>query len=164
MVGNIVVDLSKRNLLSQRKQESTFLHLPWLSQPSSFTDLCTRCSKCIEACETQIIVKGDGGFPKVDFSVGECTFCHQCADICAEPIFSPTIGKPWAAKAVINSNCLAKQNIDCRTCGDSCEPMAITFQLAIGKVGQPIVNLDECNACGACVSICPASSIDVKNL
>ncbi|KJY72613.1 ferredoxin [Vibrio coralliilyticus] len=158
-----MVDLAKRRFFSTKKLEDQELYLPWLSQPAFFTDQCTRCGKCADACETQIIVKGDGGFPRVDFSVDECTFCYQCADACPEPLFNPKTEQPWNAKATINESCLAKQNVDCRTCGDMCEPMAITFKLEVGKVAQPILNLDECNACGACVSVCPTSSINVSN-
>lgn len=158
-----MVDLSKRRFFSRKKLEDNELYLPWLSQPTFFTDQCTRCGKCVDACETQIIVKGDGGFPQVDFSVDECTFCYQCADACPEPLFNPKTEQPWGAKATINEGCLAKQNVDCRTCGDMCEPMAITFKLEVGKVAQPILKLDECNGCGACVSVCPTSSINVSN-
>ncbi|MCG9595653.1 ferredoxin-type protein NapF [Vibrio sp. Isolate25] len=159
-----MVDLSKRRFFSRKKLENNELHLPWLSQPGFFTDQCTRCGKCSDACETQIIVKGDGGFPQVDFSVDECTFCYQCAEVCPEPLFSSKNEQPWNVKATINESCLAKQNVDCRSCSDMCEPMAITFKLEVGKVAQPNINLDECNGCGACVSVCPTSSINVSNL
>ncbi|WP_341665555.1 ferredoxin-type protein NapF [Vibrio sp.] len=158
-----MVDLSKRHFFFQDKSEGALLDLPWLARPASFTDICTRCSKCLNACETQIIVLGDGGFPKVDFSRGECTFCHQCVDVCSEPLFRSTAEQAWAEKAVVNPTCLAKQNIECRSCSDSCESMAITFKTTLGKVAQPTLNAAACNTCGACVSVCPASSIEVKS-
>ncbi|NRB68031.1 MAG: ferredoxin-type protein NapF [Vibrio sp.] len=158
-----MVDLSKRRFLSGKKRQDNELSLPWLSQPTLFIEQCTRCNKCVDVCQTQIIVKGDGGFPHIDFSNDECTFCYQCAAICPEPLFKPQSTHPWTAKATVNEDCLAKLNVDCRTCGDMCEPMAITFKLEVGKVAQPILNLEECNGCGACVSVCPTSSINVSN-
>ncbi|MDA0118484.1 ferredoxin-type protein NapF [Vibrio sp. T11.5] len=158
-----MVDLSKRRFLSGKKRQDNELSLPWLSQPTLFIEQCTRCNKCVDVCQTQIIVKGDGGFPHIDFSNDECTFCYQCAAICPEPLFNPQSTHPWTAKATVKEDCLAKLNVDCRTCGDMCEPMAITFKLEVGKVAQPILNLEECNGCGACVSVCPTSSINVSN-
>ena len=71
--------------------------------------------------------------------------------------------KPWQAKASISDKCLAQQNVECRSCGDMCEPMAIQFQLRAGSVALPKIELDECNGCGACVAVCPTSAILVSN-
>ncbi|MEF1311047.1 ferredoxin-type protein NapF [Vibrio mytili] len=157
-----MVNLSRRRLFAIKTTNSA-VRLPWLVRHAEFTDACTRCGRCIDACETNIITKSDGGFPAVDFSIDECTFCYQCADSCPEPLFSPKTEVPWQAKAEINETCLAQNNVECRSCGDMCDPMAIQFKLELGKVAQPIINIDECNGCGACVSVCPTSSINVSN-
>ncbi|KGY11628.1 ferredoxin [Vibrio tubiashii] len=159
-----MVNLSKRRLFSRQTLEINSVRLPWLVNSEQFTEICTRCEKCRDVCETNIIVNGDGGFPQVDFSKGECTFCYQCADICPEPLFGDKSDAPWNAKAVIEDGCLAKQNVECRSCGEMCETMAIQFKLEIGKVAQPNIQLDECTGCGACVAVCPVSSINVSNL
>ncbi|MEZ8304475.1 ferredoxin-type protein NapF [Vibrio splendidus] len=158
-----MVDLSRRRLFSRRKVDSSQIRLPWINSLESFIDDCTRCGKCIENCETKIIIVGDGGFPTVDYSKDECTFCYQCADVCPEPIFKPKEETPWQAKASISDKCLAQQNVECRSCGDMCEPMAIQFQLRAGSVALPKIELDECNGCGACVAVCPTSAILVSN-
>ncbi|MFN1530920.1 MULTISPECIES: ferredoxin-type protein NapF [Vibrio harveyi group] len=159
-----MVDLSRRRLFARKTQLDNSLRLPWIAKPTQFTDDCTRCGKCVEACETKIIIKSDGGFPAVNFSIDECTFCYQCANVCPEPLFLSETEQPWQAKASITDSCLAKQNVECRSCGDMCDPMAIRFKLELGKVAQPNLDLDECNGCGACVSVCPTSSINVSNI
>jgi ferredoxin-type protein NapF len=116
----------------------------------------------VEKCDTQIIAIGSGGFPTIDFNRGECTFCYKCADVCPEPLFLNHNEVAWQSKATINQDCLANKSVECRSCGDQCETMAIQFKLAAGKVAQPNLNVDECNGCGACVSVCPTSAINVS--
>ncbi|GAK87861.1 ferredoxin-type protein NapF [Vibrio ponticus] len=91
-----MVDLSRRRLFTRKAAQEDSVRLPWLTTPERFTDLCTQCGECLQACETNIIVKGDGGFPQVDFTIDECTFCYQCADTCPESLFKSqqeTLGK-----------------------------------------------------------------------
>ncbi|NVD07931.1 ferredoxin-type protein NapF [Vibrio sp. JPW-9-11-11] len=158
-----MVDLTKRRWFKANQPQDTFSRLPWLKAAQSFTDICTRCGQCADHCDANIIIKGDGGFPQIDFSLGECTFCYQCATACPEPLFIAKEAQPWALKASINESCLAQQNVECRSCGDMCEPMAIQFRLAIGKVAQPHIEIDTCNGCGACVAACPTASISVSD-
>jgi len=159
-----VVDLTKRRIFARQIVDDSSVRLPWLANASTFTDQCTRCGKCVDSCETRIITKGDGGFPTVDFTLDECTFCYQCAEVCPEPLFTAKTEQPWNARATISDSCLAQKNVECRSCGDMCDTMAIRFKLQIGKVAQPNIELDECNGCGACVAVCPTSSINVSNL
>ncbi|WP_260261683.1 ferredoxin-type protein NapF [Vibrio intestinalis] len=158
-----MVDLSKRRLFSRKVVHDETVRLPWLTNPAAFTDLCTQCGACIKSCETNIIVKGDGGFPQVDFTRDECTFCYACAEVCPEPLFEQQTATPWQAKADISDSCLAHSNVECRACSDMCDSLAIQFQLEIGKVAQPKLNTEQCNGCGACVAVCPTSSINVSH-
>ncbi|MGF1699305.1 ferredoxin-type protein NapF [Photobacterium makurazakiensis] len=150
-------DRSRRRLLTRRRPD--LQRMPWVVDEDVFTDSCTRCNKCISACETQIITKGDGGFPIVDFNRGECTFCYRCADSCPEPLFQPQTEQPWPLVAQINEGCLAHKNIECRSCGDMCDVQAIHFKLQFGGVAKPELNWVDCTGCGACVSVCPTSAI-----
>ncbi|MDE1251036.1 ferredoxin-type protein NapF [Vibrio aestuarianus] len=159
-----MVDLSKRRFFAKHHVDDNIVRLPWIAKPNTFTDDCTRCGRCLAACEARIITHGDGGFPTVDFRIDECTFCYQCADACPEPIFKPRTETPWLAKATISQACLAEQNVECRSCSEACELMAISFKLQIGKVAQPIINIDDCNGCGACVSLCPTAAISVNHI
>ncbi|MGF1696475.1 ferredoxin-type protein NapF [Vibrio kyushuensis] len=159
-----MVNLSRRRLFSRTKVDDKSVRLPWLKSPDEFVYDCTRCGKCIESCENKIIVKGEGGFPTIDFSIDECTFCYKCADSCPESLFKSQHDSPWYAEITIEDQCLAYKNIECRSCSDVCDAMVIKFKPEIGKVAQPNLDLDECNGCGACVSVCPTSSIKVSNV
>lgn len=160
-MSQAAVNLSRRAFFTRRKTP-TAPALPWLKE-ALFTDLCTQCGECAKHCPTQIIRPMDGGFPRVDFQLGECTFCYQCAEVCPEPLFLARTEPAWQAKAVIADTCLAHQNVDCRSCGDSCEPFAIRFKLAVGRVAQPQIDLNSCTGCGACLAICPTQAITIKN-
>ncbi|MBL4830209.1 MAG: ferredoxin-type protein NapF [Aliivibrio sp.] len=159
-----MVDLSKRRLFrrSSEKGIDTQQRMPWIHNQAQFTDDCTRCGKCLDICETNIIIKGDGGFPAIDFTKGECTFCKKCSDVCPEALFDLDVAPVWLHKVTINSDCLATKSVECRSCSELCEPMAIKFQLTIGNVAQPRLDLDKCTGCGACVAICPVSAISMK--
>lgn len=151
-------DPSRRRLLTRRRA-AVLPRLPWAIEETAFTDACTRCGQCLAACETQIIVQGDGGFPEVDFQRGECTFCYRCAEACPEPLFRAQTTTPWPMVAQIEAGCLAHQRIECRSCGDACEPQAIRFRLQVGGVATPELDPALCTGCGGCVSVCPASAI-----
>ncbi|WP_064605518.1 ferredoxin-type protein NapF [Photobacterium sp. J15] len=151
-------DRSRRSLLTRRRKPQ-LQRMPWVVDEDTFIDRCTRCNKCLHACETKIIIKGDGGFPTVDFNQGECTFCYGCAEACPEALFHPRTESPWALKADIGQGCLARNRIECRSCGDMCEVQAISFRLQPGGVAQPVLNNEGCTGCGACLSVCPALAI-----
>ena len=160
------VDHSKRGFfrrLSPQKKihPLTQQRLPWVDNEAEFVSACTRCEKCITACEESIIVKGDGGFPIVDFTKGECTFCEQCASVCPEHLFTVTEKSAFSHRITINESCLAKRAVECRSCSDMCDTQAIRFQLTLGSVTQPKLNFDDCNGCGACVAACPTSAISM---
>jgi ferredoxin-type protein NapF len=160
--GIQLVDTDKRRLFRRKYVKPG--NLPWLSEPQVFSQQCTRCGECASECETNIITKGDGGFPVVDFYQGECTFCYKCAKSCPEKLFSPQSTKPWEQIATISNQCLAKQGVDCRVCEESCEPFAIQFKPQLGSVAQPTIEPDACNGCGGCVASCPTKAITVNTI
>ncbi len=158
-----MVDLTKRRLFGKHTLNSADNPLPWLKHPQSLSEQCTRCQRCLDVCDTQIIVKGDGGFPSVDFSKGECSFCYQCANVCPEDLFASQENSPWKATANVSHDCLAFHQVDCRSCGDSCDENAIRFHLAVGRAATPVIDSQLCSGCGACVSVCPTQAINIHH-
>lgn len=55
---------------------------PWAIPENYFVDFCTRCDKCIDACFDELIIKGRGGYPQMDFNRGGCDFCEDCLNVC----------------------------------------------------------------------------------
>lgn len=150
----------------QKQQGLQVVRPPWV-ELANFSQKCTACSRCIAACETQILIKGAGGYPEVDFSQGrhECSFCQACVKACEVPnLFRSTDEEPWLHKVEIQPSCLALNNIECRACQDSCESRAIRFQRNLGKAATPTLDLASCNGCGACLSVCPSQSIKLLYL
>lgn len=135
------------------------LRPPW-ARRNDFTDACTRCGACLDACTDGLIVRGDGGYPQIDFKLGECTFCGACADACPEAAFDRTQG-PWEIVATIGRSCLAENGVVCRSCGDACPVSAIAFTLKPGGSASARIDQDACTGCGACLCACPADAVSM---
>ena len=159
-----MVDLARRNFFKAKSiHTKSAMRLPYVIDENTFMEKCTQCEDCITACPEHIIVKGDGGFPEIDFSRGECTFCNKCVDVCEAPLFKKTDAEPaFDLHIEIKSNCLALNQVVCRSCEDSCETEAISFKYLQSSIPQPQILLDSCNGCGACISMCPQSSIELS--
>lgn len=159
-----MVDLARRNFFKAKNiHASPAIRLPYVIDDKTFVEKCTQCSTCITACPENIIIKGDGGFPEIDFSRGECTFCNKCVDVCEAPLFKQ-LDKELAfdLHIEIKGSCLAVNQVLCRSCEDSCETEAISFKYLESSIPQPHILLDSCNGCGACVSVCPEASIELS--
>lgn len=134
---------------------------PWSLSESLFTDVCTQCNQCIGNCPEKIIIHGEAGYPVIDFTRGECTFCTLCTTSCNHNAFTqPANSSPWNLKAEINKHCLAFSNIHCLVCKEQCVSEAISFSHRAGAVPYPYLSINLCNGCGACKATCPANAID----
>ncbi len=165
----MAVTLNRRALLRGRiAGVAPAIRPPWSLHESEFLDLCSRCGDCIKACSESIIQTGDGGFPAINFSMGECTFCGDCVRSCNTGALSPTAinseRPPWQLALSIKDNCLAHNRVVCRSCAEQCEQQAIRFRPALGGVSRPELNNEQCNGCGACVGPCPVAAIELNSL
>jgi ferredoxin-type protein NapF len=139
------------------------LRPPWSVAEETFTDACTRCGECLDACPEDILIHGDGGFPTVDFQRGECSFCQDCVDACPEPAFlDPTEHPPWRQTARISEACLCQRGVVCQNCRDACPENAIRFPPRLGGPALPVLDTSRCTGCGACVAICPSQAIGIR--
>lgn len=140
---------------------------PWSAPEATFVDACNRCGECIKRCPEGVLVVGEGGFPRIDFSRGECTFCGDCVKACETGALSARREAdpeqaPWDLRAVIEpGTCIAFRGVVCRACGENCETEAIRFRLAVGGFALPELDMEACNGCGACVRPCPVQAVKV---
>jgi len=160
------VSLARRSLFSGRAHTpmAPALRPPWALDEAAFQDTCTTCDKCIGGCAEGIILRGAGGYPVIDFNKGECTFCGDCAEVCAPGALVAQDHDqilPWTLEARVSSDCLSACAVTCRVCGDRCDARAIRFQLAVGGVADPIIDQSLCTGCGACVAPCPVGAVEV---
>ena len=157
-----MVDLSRRSFFRGRPRPKAEIRPPWALPEADFIDRCTRCDDCLKACPTKILVAGDGGYPTVDFSRGECTFCTNCVTTCQPKALLRQDGQSaWPYKAAIGEDCLPRQGVECRVCGDFCDARAIRFPLRLGGSPLPDIDAGKCTACGACVAPCPVAAISI---
>ncbi|MBM7060693.1 ferredoxin-type protein NapF [Pseudomonas sp. UL073] len=129
---------------------------PWTA--SDFTERCTRCNACLDACPEQVLIGGDGGFPQLELSHSGCSLCGDCASVCEAGVFDLSrVAFAWHAQ--IDAHCLALAGIHCRSCEDACAARAIRFQLQLGGPAQPQLDPLACTGCGACLAPCPNQAI-----
>lgn len=157
--------LTRRSFLrGEINTQGGSLRPPWALIETDFLEVCTRCDACHQACPENIITP-NSGYPVVDFNNGECTFCGDCAIACGSGALSFDVhSAPWFYRAVIKTHCLALQGVVCQSCQDECESMAIRFQLRSALIPEPVINMQTCTGCGACVKSCPASAIAIKEI
>ncbi len=137
---------------------------PWALPENDFINTCTGCNECIDKCPERIIVKGEGGFPTVNFDFGACTFCQDCVAACDEAALSITDAgqAPWNLTANITPDCISLHGVACSSCADSCEEEAISFRHQIGGISQPEIKTGLCTGCGACTATCPVDAIKIS--
>ncbi|MBY6186115.1 ferredoxin-type protein NapF [Marinobacter hydrocarbonoclasticus] len=141
------------------RTHSSPIRMPHLVAESRFIEQCSRCDACLKACETGVITKGDGGFPELNFERAECTFCGDCARACPEPLFLNPADAPWPYRAAFGSTCLPLSGVECRSCADACDEMAIRFRPTTGAAIPTLT--EECTGCGACLPRCPNQALSL---
>ena len=158
-----MVDLARRGFFRGRPRPRAEIRPPGARPEDEFIDRCTRCDDCLKACPTGILIRGDGGYPTVDFGIGECTFCGDCVAACQpQALARRDEGVAWPYQAWIGDACLPRQGVECRVCGDFCDVRAIRFAPRLGGSPLPEIDPEKCTGCGACYAPCPTNAIRVR--
>jgi ferredoxin-type protein NapF len=123
---------------------------------------CTGCGLCVERCPSGIIGLMDG-WPALEFTSGECTFCGECGLACPEPVFAPEPVQRFSHTATVTDACLARRDVACQSCGESCPANAIRFSPRLGGPFLPDLDEERCTGCGACLQVCPVGAIAMKS-
>ncbi|WP_307236853.1 ferredoxin-type protein NapF [Pararhizobium capsulatum] len=152
---------TRRSFLLGKTSEYSPSIRPPGTTPATFRS-CTGCGLCVERCPTGVIKLADAR-PLLDFATAECTFCGECRLACPEPVFLPEGALRFDHFASITDVCLAKRDVACQSCGESCSENAIRFKPRLGGPFLPDLDEHACIGCGACVGVCPVSAITVKS-
>lgn len=157
------VNHSRRGFLRGKVRSAPApLRPPWALAEAEFLARCTRCRNCAVICPVQIVQMREG-LPEIDFRAGACTFCAECVRVCVPGALHREEGaKPWALLARIGEACMATKGVECRICGEHCDETAIRFLPRLGGPPVPVVDAARCTGCGACVAVCPETSIRVR--
>jgi len=159
--------VSRRDILRGRMQpQQAEPRPPWALSEEAFIERCTACDACIEVCPESILLRGDGGFPRISFSRAGCTFCGDCLAACEPGALNRVdeARREFPFYARINDACVNLEGVVCRSCDDVCEQDALHFSPQIG--GRYAVSLDreKCNGCGECLHLCPVKAIGMVRM
>ncbi len=152
---------SRRRFIRGAPQAALASRPPWSLPEARFVDQCTRCDDCVGRCPENILVKGSGGFPELDFRNGGCTFCGDCLAACEPGALSLEVFPAISWKVQVVDECLSAKGIVCRACGDGCDRRAIRFRLKTGGRADIELTSEACNGCGACIRPCPVGALRI---
>ena len=155
---------SRRAFLSAKiRPEDGNIARPPGSVELCIVETCSKCGDCADTCPEDAIVIGTDGYPRFQPTDNPCTFCGDCARICPTEAISIDRLPDWPWRAALTADtCLSMNGISCRICQDNCEQSAIRFKLMTGGRAEPVLDLDTCNGCGICPSLCPADAIALE--
>ena len=140
-------------------QENKLIRPPYFDNEDLFNALCVTCDgRCKDVCETSIIKIGEDKTPYLDFTVGGCTYCDECAKICPYGVLKLENQKQINVKIMISKqSCLSWQQTMCFSCKDPCIDNAINFE---NGIFYPSIT-DNCTSCGFCIKYCPTNAIEI---
>jgi len=129
---------------------------------SFFTKECVNCEGvCSTFCEEKIIVITEDKTPKIDFSLGGCTYCDACAKACPSGVLKVEYKHQIRTNVEINMlGCMSWDKTMCFSCKDPCLEDAIEF---LGMF-RPTINREKCTNCGFCIAVCPTGAISINEI
>ena len=146
---------------------------PWTF--SVIAEKCSKCGNCFRACLHGAISWEKGGIASV--IADRCTGCGACFTACPEKFSAvaisdaPDLEKSLGAAIVARSVALKKDipvkgRQDCIRCGLCAMTCRKVMRIgALKMVADGIeANLDACQVCGACVSVCPVSFLEIDQV
>lgn len=66
-----------------------------------------------------------------------------------------------AQVARISDRCVEPKGVVCRRCADECDVRAISFRLLGAGRAHPLLDLETCTGCSACLAVCPTQAIEL---
>lgn len=142
---------------SSKEKKEIIVRPPYYSDETSFYKECINCDGvCRTFCEENIIVIAEDKTPYIDFKLGGCTYCDECAIGCPTDVLLVENKKNIDIKVEIDiMKCMSWHKTMCFSCKDPCFDDAIEF---LGMF-RPSINEDKCASCGFCIKYCPTDAI-----
>ena len=159
------IDASRRGILTGRwRKASNGIRPPWSGDESHFLTHCTRCDACINACENNILQRGAGGYPSVNFKNNECSFCYACAQACPNRYFLRATPGPGICSSPLGTRAWRISQLNAAAVRIAVSQWQLSFARRSPGSYQPQLNSQLCNGCGACAASCPVSAITAEYL
>ncbi len=134
-----------------------------------FTEHCTACSLCIDACPSDVLQPaflqyGLGGLmqPTMDYHAGYCNYdCVRCTEVCPTGAILPL--EVESKKTVqmgtalfVKESCVVyTDETNCGACAEHCPTKAVHMVPYKDDLVIPETTDDLCIGCGACEHACP---------
>jgi len=145
--------------------ESDYPRPPWARDNREFLALCDSCHKCIDACPERILRASDEshsalqGKPVLNIDYGYCTFCAECVSVCPTAALDNTQGDvSLPLRPTLTTRCQAELGMACDLCAEACEKDLIILDGS----SAPIIDIANCNGCGACTLNCYSNALIMK--
>jgi len=134
-----------------------------------FTDHCTACSLCIDACPSDVLQPaflqyGLSGImqPYMDYHTGYCNYdCVRCTEVCPTGAILPLAPEPkktvqMGLAVFVKENCIVyTDETNCGACAEHCPTKAVHMVPYKADLVIPETTDDICIGCGACEHACP---------
>lgn len=158
-----------RSKVGEVNEESKVVSPPGSKSFSHFTNNCTACQLCVNACPSGVLQPstfeyGLGGImqPRLDFSKHFCNYeCNVCSSVCptgaiekltVEEKKQTQMGKVYFKR----DKCIVKsEETACGACSEHCPTQAVKMVPYKEDLTIPQINQEICIGCGACQHICP---------